>query len=419
MPDAVAPAAQAVEVALQELSERCALYAQPYTSGEIDSDINAHLEQDSIRNASSRLGDIRQSLTEHASSLNSTLAPALPILGCDAPDESQADGALGDTISVADQLDARVTEHETWHAGDCSDSFSATLTSLSSALSRLASYGGGGGYVSGDFPKNSQDLYQAEQASIAYVQAHGEDAGAALQEMNQRQQDEIEREQRAEAQDRMLEGVAGTIGAGLAIVAGVGLIVASGGIATPLVAGAAWALGAGAVGFGASDAVEGVSDLVLGGLGITTDDMSSLNPIRDWVAEPIGGVFGYDEGASDAVYHGVSQTFEQGAQIAEPFAKVAAPLATVGFSYTSLTYEETEGAVAVTYVHAEGTVELRDTTSTILAAGTKAVVKDKAIGYGTNVVTNALISDDTQAEAASEGVEALREVVHEVAEHVR
>ena len=63
-------------------------------------------------------------------------------------------------------------------------------------------------------------------------------------------------------------------------------------------------------------------------------------------------------------------------------------------------------------------MELRNTTSTILAAGTKAVVKDKAIGYGTNVVTNALISDDTQAEAASEGVEALREVVHEVAEHV-
>jgi hypothetical protein len=185
--DAVAPAAQSVEVALQELSERCALYAQPYTSGEIDSDINAHLEQDSIKNASSRLGDIRQSLTEHASSFNSTLAPALPILGCDAPDEGQADGALGDTISVADQLDARVTEHETWHAGDCSDSFSATLTSLSSALSRLASYGGGGGYVSGDFPDRSQDLIQAEQDSLAYVQAHGEDAGAAIADMQKRQ----------------------------------------------------------------------------------------------------------------------------------------------------------------------------------------------------------------------------------------
>lgn len=192
--DAVAPVAKALGVAFQDLATRCALYAEPYTGGEIDSCLDAHLEQGSIQDAAGQLGDMRSDLSQDASDLSSTLEPALGILGCDAPDEGPADGALSDAATVADDLDKRVSEHESWHSGDCGRDFEEALSGLQGSLSRLGSYAGGASYAPGDLPQSpqGQDLSRSAAASGAYVGEHRAAAQAAMQRTAQREQEAAE-----------------------------------------------------------------------------------------------------------------------------------------------------------------------------------------------------------------------------------
>ena len=189
--DAVAPVVQALEVAFQDLATRCALYAEPYTGGEIDASWGAHLDQGSIQDAARQLGDMRSDLSRDASDLSSTLEPALGILGCDAPDGGPADGALSDAATVADDLDKRVSEHESWHSGDCGRDFEEALSGLRGSLSRLGSYAGGASYAPGDFPQSSQgqDLARSAAASGSYVGEHRAAAQAAMQEIDRLQEE--------------------------------------------------------------------------------------------------------------------------------------------------------------------------------------------------------------------------------------
>ena len=182
--DAVAPVAKALGVAFQDLATRCALYAEPYTGGEIDSSWGAHLEQGSLQDAARQLGDMR-------SDLSSTLEPALGMLGCDAPDGGPADGALSDAATVADDLDKRVSEHESWHSGDCGRDFEEALSGLRGSLSRLGSYAGGASCAPGDFPQGpqGQDLARSAAASGAYVGEHRAAAQAAMQKINRLQEE--------------------------------------------------------------------------------------------------------------------------------------------------------------------------------------------------------------------------------------
>ena len=189
--DAVAPVAKALAVAFQDLATRCAPCAEPHTGGEIDSYWGAHLEQGPIRDAAGRLGDMRSDLSRDASGLSSTLEPALGILGCDAPDEGPADGALPDAATVADDLDRRVSEHESWHSGDCGRDFGAALSGLRGSLSGLGSCAGGASYAPGDFPRGSQGqgLARSAAASGSYVGEHREAAEAAMQRIDRLQEE--------------------------------------------------------------------------------------------------------------------------------------------------------------------------------------------------------------------------------------
>ncbi|MDP9859160.1 hypothetical protein J2S71_000856 [Olsenella profusa DSM 13989] len=204
--DAVAPVAKALGVAFQDLATRCALYAEPYTGGEIDSSLDAHLEQGSIQDAARQLGDMRSDLSRDASDLSSTLEPALGMLGCDAPDGGPADGALSDAATVADDLDKRVSEHESWHSGDCGRDFEAALSGLRGSLSRLGSYAGGASYAPGDFPQSpqGQDLARSAAASGAYVGEHRAAAQAAMRRTAQREQEAAE-ERRKEEEASIIE----------------------------------------------------------------------------------------------------------------------------------------------------------------------------------------------------------------------
>lgn len=189
--DAVAPVAKALGVAFQDLATRCAPCAEPYTGGEIDSSLDAHLEQGSIQDAAGQLGDMRSDLSRDASDLSSRLEPALGMLGCDAPDEAAADGAISDAATVADDLDKRVAEHESWHSGDCGRGFEAALSGLRGSLSGLGSCAGGASYATGDFPRSSQGqgLARSAAASGSYVGEHREAAAAAMQEIDRLQEE--------------------------------------------------------------------------------------------------------------------------------------------------------------------------------------------------------------------------------------
>lgn len=130
-------------------------------------------------------------------------------------------------------------------------------------------------YDSGGICNDTQvlDLYQKVLASTEYIQQNQKDielAAAKQQEVFAQMQKDYEEACKA----REDQGWAKVIGGGALAITAIGIIVFSGGMATPLVV-----AGICTAAYGASNAFEGVLDVHYGSIGDL--DSVAFNPIRD------------------------------------------------------------------------------------------------------------------------------------------
>ena len=321
--EAIVSAARGFEDAFVELYTRYGVYAQPYVDGEIDTCKTAQLNSDAITDAASEMQDMGADFQRYGSQAEGILSQAIPLVGGSIPDLSGALGSVQDASDKASDLDMQVSNQESSNSSEA-QSLSGLIDSLESVVSTLGSYGGGSAYTAGDIRIDDPDLYDALTGSEGYISDHSEDASAAYADINENLT-EIREEQGKEFADRRgIAGIFEIVGGVVLAAAGVGLIAASAGAATPFVLGIGMGIAGGL--FGTSDAIEGFNDI---GLGHDHDGSTeAFNPMRDVVFDRM---FGGDddpltESASDTAYSIVDTGIGFAVDYMTPIAKAGKPL---------------------------------------------------------------------------------------------
>lgn len=307
-------AAAAIDAALLELLVRCSEYVQPYF-GDIDGSLSARFGQDALSQAASCLSSARDDLFGKQRSLAGALAPVSDLVDGWTPSLAGVDDALWGAADKARALEARVSEHESYHAAQAQsvDRLAQAAASFVSscgatAASGVTGYAAGTALGSEAFAAlaaayTTSAAYTSDESRLAYVQA-------AVDALSQRAYDRWEAEEAKRLEE---EGFWQAVAAGTALVVGAVVCFATAGAATPVVAAAIWGTFGVSAAFQVSEMYEGSEKMRLGAEGDV--GTKAFNPLRDTV-------FGGDQ-----------QAYEAASFCATAAAGLAAPVGLVGTAW--------------------------------------------------------------------------------------
>lgn len=189
---------EAICVTLSELEVRYAEYANPYFTS-IDSSLSACFAHDPIAQAANYFGSLRPEINQRHQELEDALSKVSDLVDIWVPSLVPMDDALWNTAERARSIDAWVSDHESYHAGQAQLISSLTATARTFLSSCGASATGGVGYVAGSALSDPSfaDLAWARMASDAYISHGGRSAylQEALDNLGQRIYERWEREE--------------------------------------------------------------------------------------------------------------------------------------------------------------------------------------------------------------------------------
>ncbi|SFI09578.1 LXG domain of WXG superfamily protein [Pseudobutyrivibrio sp. OR37] len=273
------PLISAVATMLVDYQSKLLLYETNYFG--IDSDYATKFNAETMAQVQEQ---VRQYLTDNetiSSEMQTSLNSVSDIVSLPLPSKETVDFDLNWMIQKIDNLDESIVNYENLHSTDL-DSLTDFIANLELFITYYQESIKPGDYKSGDCANNmyAYQLYESMQLSQEFLKNHEADINAAGEKLQQ-VADQMQADYDAACQARIDQGRAEIIkGLGVAFIGGVA-IVASGGAATPLVAGALCMTGTCVFGYGLSNAMEGVDDVYYGMKG----DLSSyaFNPLRDTI----------------------------------------------------------------------------------------------------------------------------------------
>ncbi len=273
------PLISAVATMLVDYQSKLLLYETNYFG--IDSDYATKFNAETMAQVQEQ---VKQYLTDNetiSSEMQTSLNSVSDIVSLPLPSKETVDFDLNWMIQKIDNLDESIVNYENLHSTDL-DSLTDFIANLELFITYYQESIKPGDYKSGDCANNmyAYQLYESMQLSQEFLKNHEADINAAGEKLQQ-VADQMQADYDAACQARIDQGRAEIIkGLGVAFIGGVA-IVASGGAATPLVAGALCMTGTCVFGYGLSNAMEGVDDVYYGMKG----DLSSyaFNPLRDTI----------------------------------------------------------------------------------------------------------------------------------------
>ena len=273
------PLISAVATMLTDYQSKLLLYETNYYG--IDSDYATKFNAETMAQVQEQ---VKQYLTDNetiSSEMQTSLNSVSDIVSLPLPSKETVDFDLNWMIQKIDNLDESIVNYENLHSTDL-DSLTDFIANLELFITYYQESIKPGDYKSGDCANNmyAYQLYESMQLSQEFLKNHEADINAAGEKLQQ-VADQMQADYDAACQARIDQGRAEIIkGLGVAFIGGVA-IVASGGAATPLVAGALCMTGTCVFGYGLSNAMEGVDDVYYGMKG----DLSSyaFNPLRDTI----------------------------------------------------------------------------------------------------------------------------------------
>lgn len=254
--------------ALSELADRVVVYESGFEV--IDGSDGAHISQDALEEAQSRITASMETFADKVSAVNGILGSVSDLYLATAPGTGDVSNHYYTSRQVVYNLDEAAGSYEAAHLGDCAnvngilDSVISVINSQADGAISANSYTAGKVYELDAF----RTLAGAYENSRRYMEENAQEIEKAQANINAK----IEAEAAAERAKKGFWDAVAAIGT-MAI--GAAAIICTGGAATPLVV----AAGVSAMAYGASNMVEAGHDIYYGMNGDATT--RAFNPVRD------------------------------------------------------------------------------------------------------------------------------------------
>ncbi len=266
------PLVLSLQQMLNEYQMRLSLYADGYY--QVDGSYQAEIPEDTLEEQQQLLQTDRDGFQTLNDAIHSTLDSINDIVSIRRPSGTTVRQAYLDLKNQAKELDETVGEYEETHQSD-----TETVADIMDSVREIVSAGSGDPEISvltyqsgsiGGLPA-FQQLATSLSASSDFVAGNLDQYEAAIEHFGDRMEDKA-------ADDRKEDAFLQILGGAASVLAGAVLIVATAGMATPIVVGA-FAVGGTSMLYGLSNTYEGIDNARLGfaGDGYTV----ASNPIRD------------------------------------------------------------------------------------------------------------------------------------------